>query len=111
MPLEIAFKISEESEFITKFDVAVDIFFTADLVLMFLTSFVSKQGIEVKDSIKIAFNYTSQFRFYFDILSLLGTGVFTQYIPSFKLFGLLKILRVFRINGFIKRLKVSTETR
>ena len=51
--------------------------------------------------------YTSQFRFYADLLSIFGSSVFEQIHPYFKIFGFCKLLRVFRINGMIAKANIA----
>ena len=92
-------------------ELIIDAIFLIDFVLMFFTSIVSKGGLEVKDSIQIASTYTSTLRFYLDFFALLGSSVITNYVPQFRLFGFLKMTRVFRLKKIISMLNVSTETK
>jgi hypothetical protein len=111
MPFDFAFEIDKESEIFAQIDFTVDVFFCVDLVLMFFTSYVSRQGLEIKTSLDIALNYIKQPRFYSDSLSLLGTEVVSDHIPSLRILGILKVVRVLRLNQFIRNLKIGKETR
>lgn len=45
-------------------------------------------------------------RFLTDFLAILGTDVVTNVNPNFQLFGLFKMIRVFRMGGMINRLNI-----
>lgn len=93
------------------FDTLVDIFFIFDVLFSFFTSYMDSQGREITDSIIIFWNYTGSSRFIPDILALLGMGLFAKISKRLKIFGLFKILRVFRINAFIRGLNISATTK
>ena len=76
----------------------LDVCFVADIALMFCTSFVDKKGREQFDCEKIAVAYSSTPRFYVDLLSLLGSGIFSYISKVFNYFGLFKLMRVFRLS-------------
>lgn len=46
-----------------------------------------------------------------DFLAILGTGVVTSFMPSFKIFGIFKMIRILRIGGIISRLTLPEETK
>ena len=109
MPFDYAFVIPDTVVFVRTFDLLVDVIFCFDIILMFLTTYLSKDGQEISDNFRIASQYTSSLRFYTDFFSLLGINIFAQLSKRLKIFGLLKILRVFRINDFIRKLTVKAE--
>ena len=57
-------------------DLLIDIVFVIDIFLMFITSVISNKGKETFDQSIIAKQYTGRIRFYADLLSLLGAGIF-----------------------------------
>ena len=84
------------------FNFVVDIFFIADIVVMFFTSYLDLYtGKEIKDSIQIAKAYTTSRRFLTDFFSLFSLN------EELRLFGFLKMLRVFRLGSIIKRSTAS----
>ena len=108
MPFEFAFlDMAKGLKGAKIFDQFIDYVFLLDFILMFLTSYLSNDGNEIKDSLRIGKKYTSTTRFYTDFLSILGMEQFTSLSPNLKILGLFKILRVFRINVFIKRLNID----
>jgi len=78
---------------------------------MFFTSYLTRAGEEVKDSIKIAKRYVRTVRFATDILSVLGMDIFEAISDKLNLFGLFKIVRVLRLNAFIRNLPISAENK
>jgi hypothetical protein len=62
---------------------------------------INFRGRESHDSKLISILYTSQLRFYTDILSLLAVGPIVELYKPLAIFGLLKMLRVFRISKMI----------
>jgi len=82
-------------------DTIIDLCFVADITVMFFTSTLDKRGRESKNSELIAHSYTRTLRFYLDLLSVLGAGVFENVNRFFKYFGLFKLTRVFRISNMI----------
>ena len=110
IPLDLAF----EPEFSQKalyqvFDNIVDALFIVDMILMFFTSYLNKQGLEIFSSKKIALNYIKSFRFLADSGAVLGTGVVTQFYPVLKIFGIFKMTRVMRLGSFISRLNIPLD--
>ena len=80
-----------------------------DMVLMFFTSYLDKRGYEVRDTNQIAAKYVWSFRFLCDFFAVLGTGFLTQYIHSFRLFGIFKLNRVFRLSRMIASLNTHKD--
>ena len=92
-------------------DSFIDLAFVIDIILMFFTSVLTKHGKETFDSVEIRKNYTSKFRFYADLLSVLGSGIFSQINKFFSLFGLFKVIRVFRIGPMIAKSNIDEYTK
>lgn len=82
-------------------DVSLDVLFLIDNILMFFTSFVNKNGVEIFDHSEIFTNYTRKWRFVFDTLSLFGSYFFKEIHPYFKYFQLFKATRIARIGKMI----------
>ena len=70
---------------------------------MFCTSIINKKGFESYDHYEISDSYTNTARFGVDCISLLGSGVFASIHPYLSLFGIFKIMRVFRMKTLIAR--------
>lgn len=83
------------------FDLMIDIIFFCDIILMFFTSVINFRGRESHDSKLISILYTSQLRFYTDAFSMLAVGPIVELNNYFAIFGLLKMLRVFRLGKMI----------
>jgi hypothetical protein len=79
--------------------------------IMLMTSFLNKKGVEVFDQTIIAGKYIKSPRFLADFLAILGTGVVTNMVPAFKIFGIFKMIRILRVGGMISRLTVPEETK
>ena len=67
-------------------DAVIDIIFLIDTIAMFFTSYATKDGQFIYNSKKIAKQYMTTIRFYFDIAALLGTGPFVALWKFFKYF-------------------------
>mgnify|MGYP002629862122 CR=1 FL=1 len=93
------------------FDTIVDVIFMFDMLLMFVTSYLDRQGNEVKDTSLIASKYVWSFRFLCDFFAVLGTGFLTQFIHSFRLFGIFKLNRVFRLSRMIADLNTHKDVK
>ena len=110
IPFEQAFPNElTESKFIFYLDLMVDVIFVIDICLMFISTKINKRGKEISDPYEIAKLYVTTRRFYFDILSVLGTHVFVQLSHFFKYFGFFKISRVFRLSEMIKKANTDTD--
>lgn len=88
-------------------DVGIDLVFMIDISLMFLTSYIDLKGNEIVESGLIAVNYMQQLRFKIDALALFGSFIFTSIHPFFNIFGMFKVMRVFRISTLISRANVD----
>ena len=108
VPLEISFSEVEffQGTIYIALDLLIDLVFLVDMILMFFTSFRNRFGEEVRDQVQIAINYLKQKRFLFDLCSVLGTNIFTIFIPLLKVFKFFKIVRIFRIKNFIQSLNL-----
>lgn len=113
VPLELSFDEIEWFDGILYLliDLAIDLVFLIDMILMFMTSFRNKFGEEVKDQEKIIIHYVKKTRFFFDFFSLLGTIIFTSWMPSMKIFKFFKIVRILRVKSFIQHLNINTEVK
>lgn len=80
------------------FDNIVDLLFVFDVILMFFTSVLTDSGSESYDSEDVSKMYMSAVRFKVDIISLLGSDVLSGIHRYFSLFGMFKLLRVFRLS-------------
>jgi hypothetical protein len=69
------------------------------------------RGKESWDSRLIYFIYTGTLRFYLDVFSIFGAGVFMGIHPYFQNFGYLKMLRVFRLGDMIAKTNVDEATK
>jgi hypothetical protein len=108
IPLELAFKDELEKKALDNIHTSeyfVDSCFIVDIFLMFFTSYQNKEGKEVKKNLMIWGAYVGSPRFLTDFFSLFAL------IPDdrFKIFGFLKMLRVFRLSFLIKRLNVRPD--
>eukprot|EP00356_Strombidium_inclinatum_P001853 CAMPEP_0170511220 /NCGR_PEP_ID=MMETSP0208-20121228/66186_1 /TAXON_ID=197538 /ORGANISM="Strombidium inclinatum, Strain S3" /LENGTH=142 /DNA_ID=CAMNT_0010794743 /DNA_START=817 /DNA_END=1242 /DNA_ORIENTATION=- len=107
IPVELSFEPEELSSVgFLILDNALDVLFFIDIVLMFFTTYLSKQGQEIFESNLIAVNYMKTSRFFTDILSLLGANVITQFSPRLRVLGFFKMARVRRLNSYIKKLNL-----
>lgn len=112
VPYEHAFRPEVMNHIVFKTtNTVIDVVFVVDIILMFLTSVISKKGVETFDASIIANQYVTQPRFYADCLSILGSGVFTQINRFFSLFGLFKVMRVFRIGPIISKSNVNKQVK
>ena len=53
----------------------------------------------------------SSYRFFTDILSILGIGPITNLVPVFKIFGVFKTIRVLRLSEYISKLNLNSLTK
>jgi hypothetical protein len=87
IPFEMSFGPMIDMYYVSLYlDSIIDVIFLVDTIVMFYTSFVTKEGKEIFDSKMIALNYMKTRRFYFDIAALLGTGPFESLWKWFKYF-------------------------
>lgn len=105
IPLEIAFEPPvAENVFWIIGNLFIDFFFLVDIVLTFRTTYInSNTGDEITEPKKIAISYLKG-RFVIDVLSTIPFDLFTgntKGLEFFSLFGLLKVMRVFRLGKII----------
>ena len=88
IPFEQAFEPAFVDSLLFKiFDSIVDVVFVADIILGFFTSVTNRNGIESFDSREIKEMYTSTKRFYADVLSVFGMGIFAHIHRYFRGFA------------------------
>lgn len=109
VPLELSFipDLTNENFFFYT-DLIIDVLFLLDVIFMLFTSYNKADGPEVKDQLMIIKNYCLSQRFLFDILSLLGSAVITNYISWLKIMKCFKVVRVFRVNKIIRGLYIHS---
>ena len=74
VPIEMVFSNSSlDNPLYFVFSLIVDLIFLLDMVVICLTTFRDNKGKEVKDVKKIMANNFRSFRFYPDLLALLGS--------------------------------------
>jgi len=95
----------------TVVDMTIDCIYIFDVVLMFFTSVLGRRGKERFDSKLIAHRLTHSFRFYIELLSVLGTDIISSNINWLKPFSLLKVLRIFRLNKLIAQTNIDKVTK
>ena len=91
----------------------IDLVFTFDIILRFRTTYIdSVSGEEVMDSMLIAKKYAKSFTFIIDVLSTVPLDDFSGGENYFlKLLGLLKLIRIFRMNSVILNLNSGQEVK
>lgn len=99
IPFEQAFKPEYDNTFFKiVLDSLVDIVFIFDIGLSFITSFRDQKFQECYEFDRIAKNYMATSRFIVDMLSVLGSR-FLQFISDYMaLFGMFKLMRMFRLG-------------
>ena len=84
-----------------------DLAFVFDIVLNFRTSYIDPiSGEEILNPLIIASKYLSSIQFYIDVLSSVPLNQFFPSVPLLNFLGLLKILRIRRVNNFIMDLNI-----
>lgn len=110
LPISIAFRASNETAELI--DIIVDIFFVLDIILVFRTSIFDETGEEVLNRKKIARNYLKG-KFTVDVLSAIPFDKVALFFldakkaRNFSLLGILKLIRVLRLNKIIAYLNVQ----
>lgn len=95
-------------------DYMIDILFFLDVIINFRTTYVNqKTGLEVTNWFKIAVKYIFFGRFLIDILATIPFDLLINLMVStksnnFRLFGLLKLIRLLRLGRIITYLKVKS---
>lgn len=79
-------------------DYVIDSIFIIDIILMFMTSTLTKYGKETYDTLYIRSAYIGTFRFKVDIVSVFGIRKLQQFHWIFTLCALAKMFRVFRLH-------------
>jgi hypothetical protein len=116
IPFEVSFEPEEmKSTYFFIINSVIDFFFFMDLLVNFRTSFIHpKTGDEVLEVNKIALNYIKT-RFWIDLMAtipfdVIGSLIFGDGNASMlRLFSLLKLARVLRLNRIITIMKAADE--
>ena len=93
----------------------MNLIFLADIIIRFRTTYIHPiTGEEVIDSDLIASRYLESTNFTIDLLSTIPLNDFFSYatggdILILQLLGILKLIRVLKINGVIMNLNMSPE--
>lgn len=113
LPINIAFEI--ESEASLQIDTLVDICFVLDMIIVFRTSIIDEEsGEEISDWKIIGTEYLKG-RFIVDFLSTVPFDsvallfVDAETAKNFKLLGIMKLIRVLRLNRIIMYLNVKQD--
>ena len=102
VPFDFAFKSETEKNNHTPIaDMVIDVLFFVDILLMFFTSTISRDGFETYDSVYIRNTYIKTFRFKIDFLSLFGIRYLQRKNWVFTICSLMKMFRVLRISKMI----------
>lgn len=107
IPLTICFGPDFFNSYQSKtMDSIIDLTFIVDIIIRFRTTYIDTvSGEEILDSYAISMRYLTSYNFYIDVLSTIPIGDFVEGENFFlELLGLLKLLRVFRINAVILNL-------
>lgn len=113
IPFEIAFEpeVAKSIPWIV-LDTIIDFFFFIDIILTFRTTYIdSSGGDEVTEPKQIAILYLKG-RFWIDLLSTIPFDMFFSTdggLAALKLFGLLKVFRVTRLNKIINIINVKDD--
>eukprot|EP00347_Sterkiella_histriomuscorum_P003990 403362169 len=118
LPVEVAFEPEEfKGVTLTIINNIVDFCFFLDIIVVFRTTFSDLQsGEEVTDSKRLAKNYLKD-RFWIDFLAMIPLDYITSVFldknlsKKFLLFGLLKLVRVLRLNRIITYMNVKQDTK
>ena len=91
----------------------IDLVFMFDIILRFRTTYIdSISGEEVMDSMLIAKKYVTSATFVIDVLSTVPLDDFTGGESQFlRLLGLLKLIRILRMNSVILNLNSGQEVK
>jgi len=92
-------------------DTLIDLAFVVDIGLMFMTSIMTNKGQESFNQEEISDAYTGTLRFYVDCISLLGADIFSGISRFMSLFGLFKLMRVFRMGQMISNSTAEKTTK
>jgi hypothetical protein len=111
IPINLAFRPDElHTTNVVVFNHFVDFLFFIDIVLILMTSYLDfKTGQEVKDQKLIARKYIPTFNCLADVLSVVGSDVFTQFNTRIQVLGLFKIVRIKRISTFINQMNLPED--
>lgn len=113
IPIAISFNPDRlNSPFFKTLDSLIDLVFLVDIVLNFRTTYIdSVTGEEVLDPTLISQKYLTEMRFIIDVLSTIPLDDYFGGTTFLQFLGILKILRLQRINNVILNLNTSQETK
>ena len=108
IPIDISFAPEFTQNVLYKsFDFIVDFLFLVDMVLMCFTTIHNSMGKEEFNSNLIIAKYIKSFRFVADLGAVLGTELFSRGVPSMKVFGFFKIIRILRLGDILQKTNVE----
>lgn len=112
IPLNIAFKPPAlQSNGFSVINAIVDLFYLIDILVTFRTTYMDLvQAVPVLDSAKIAERYIKSGNFFIDIVSSIPWDSILN-LEILELLGLLKILRMRRLNSMIKTANAKKEAK
>ena len=117
IPIQVSFDPpGMENTFIIVLNSIIDLLFAVDIFVMFRTTYIdSDTGEEVFSSKKIAINYLRG-RFWFDLFATIPFDtiielIFSQTSKEFQLFGVLKLIRIARLNKIVTYLNVKEDVK
>ena len=115
IPIFMAFQpASESNPGMIAIDFIIDMLFMFDIVLNLRTTFIHpKTGIEISDPKEIAKRYMAGGRFWLDLISSFPFDFITALAgtdeAALSVFGLLKLLRIFRLSKIIMYMRQREE--
>ena len=117
IPVQVAFDPPElDNTATTVVDALIDFLFFIDIIIMFRTTYLdSYTGEEIIEPRRIAWNYLKG-RFWFDLLATIPIDLITTLSNSnsaseLKLFGILKLIRITRLNRLIQFLNAKADVK
>ena len=115
IPVQVSFNPPElDNTATTVVDALIDFLFFIDIIIMFRTTYLdSYTGEEIIEPRRIAWNYLKG-RFWFDLLAtipidLIATLSNSNSASELKLFGILKLIRITRLNRLIQFLNAKAD--
>ena len=117
IPIQVSFDPpGMENTFIIVLNSIIDLLFAVDIFVIFRTTYIdSDTGEEVFSSKKIAINYLRG-RFWFDLFATIPFDtiielIFSQTSKEFQSFGVLKLIRIARLNKIVTYLNVKEDVK
>ena len=114
LPIELSFQPEfSKSSTNSTLNAIIDLLFLVDIIVIFRTSIMGENGDIVSDQKTIAIKYLKG-SFSIDVLSTVPldsmAGIFfdDEMAQQFKIFGCLKLIRVVRLNRFIRGMNAQS---